>query len=196
MEDHHPEISEDRIFFFERQEVVVDDFDARGYILDIGGGGRGVIGKLKGEQVIAIDPSRRELEDAPAGPLKIVMDATDLQFLDGTFGAATSFFTLMYIKGPDHEKVFSEVFRVLQPGGRFFVWDAIFPPRLDPEKDVAVVSLLVKLPDEEITAVYGHLWPDEGRDLPYYVRLAENAGFSIIALREQGQVLLLELAKP
>ena len=102
MEDHHPEISEDRLFFFEEQEVIVSDIDAPGYILDIGGGGRGVIGTLKGEQVIAIDPSRRELEGAPAGPLKIVMDATDLQFLDGAFSAATSFFTLMYIKGSDH----------------------------------------------------------------------------------------------
>ena len=73
MEDHHPEISEDRIIFFERQEVVVDDFEAPGYILDIGGGGEGIIGRLKGEQVIAIDPNRRELEGAAGGPLKIVM---------------------------------------------------------------------------------------------------------------------------
>jgi len=99
MNDHHPEISEDRLFYFEKQEVIVDDFDSPGYILDIGGGGRGVIGKLKGERVIAIDPSKRELEEAPAGPLKIIMDARDLQFLDGTFSTATSFFTLMYIKG-------------------------------------------------------------------------------------------------
>jgi len=73
--DHHPEISEDRLFFFEKQEVAVNDFDSAGYILDIGGGGEGVIGKLKGEQVIAIDSSKRELEEAAAGPLKIVMDA-------------------------------------------------------------------------------------------------------------------------
>jgi hypothetical protein len=64
MSDHHPEISEDRLFFFERQEIVVNNIDASGYILDIGGGGEGVIGRFKGEQVIAIDPNRRELEGA------------------------------------------------------------------------------------------------------------------------------------
>ncbi len=196
MSGDHPEISEDRLFFFEEQEVIVSDIDAPGYILDIGGGGEGVIGRLKGEQVVAIDPNRRELEQAPAGPLKIVMDATDLRFLDGAFSAATSFFTLMYIKGSDHQKVFGEVFRVLQPGGRFFIWDVIFPLRLDPEKDVAVVSLLVKLPDEEITAGYGHLWPEKGRDLLYYVQLAENAGFSVATQREEGRVVFLELRKP
>jgi len=89
MSDHHPEISEDRPFFFEKQEVIVNDFDSAGYILDIGGGGEGVIGKLKSEQVIAIDPNKRELQGAAAGPLKIIMDARDLQFLDFTFNTAT-----------------------------------------------------------------------------------------------------------
>jgi len=33
------------------------------------------------------------LEEAPAGPLKIVMDATDLKFLDSAFDTATAFAT-------------------------------------------------------------------------------------------------------
>lgn len=197
MEDHHPEISEDRLFFFERQEVVVDDFDATGFILDIGGGGEGVIGRLKGEQVIAIDPSKRELEGAAAGPLKIIMDATNLQFLDGTFSTATSFYTLMYIKGTDdHKKAFSEVFRVLTPSGRLLIWDAVFPPRFDEDKDIAVFPLTVQLPDEEIDAGYGVLWPEEERDLSYYVQLAENAGFEVVSRRESDQMFFLELRKP
>lgn len=197
MEDHHPEISEDRLFFFEREEVVVEDFEVTGFILDIGGGGRGVIGKLKGEQVIAIDPSKRELEGAAAGPLKIIMDATDLQFLDGTFSTATSFYTLMYIKGTDdHKKAFSEVFRVLTPGGRLLIWDAVFPPRFNEDKDIGVFPLTVQLPDEEIDAGYGVLWPEKGRDLSYYVQLAENAGFEVVSRRESNQMFFLELRKP
>ncbi len=197
MEDHHPEISEDRLFFFEREEIVVDDFDATGFILDIGGGGQGVIGKLKGEQVIAIDPSKRELEGAAAGPLKIIMDATNLQFLDGTFSTAASFYTLMYIKGTDdHKKAFSEVFRVLTPDGRLLIWDVVFPPRFDEDKDIAVFPLTVQLPDEEIDAGYGVLWPEEGRDLSYYVGLAKNAGFEVVSQRESGQMFFLELRKP
>ena len=196
MNDHHPEISEDRLFFFEKQEVVVNDFDSAGYILDIGGGGEGVIGKLKGEQVIAIDPSKRELEGAAAGPLKIVMDAKDLQFLDGSFSTATSFFTLMYIKAPDHEKVFSEVFRVLVPGGVFLIWDVIFPQRPDADKDVAVFLFLVKLPHEEIDAGYGMPWTEEGRDSSYYVNLAEQVGFIVVDQREEDHQFFLKLQKP
>ncbi len=196
MSEDHPEISEDRLVYFEKQELAVRDFHSPGWMLDIGGGGDGIIGKLKREQVIAIDPNKRELEEAPAGLLKIVMDATDLQFLDGTFSTATSSFTLMYITGPDHQKVIGEVFRVLQPGGRFFIWDVIFPLRLDPEKDVAVVSVLVKLPDEEIAAGYRHLWPVEGRDLSYYMRLAKDAGFNVVAQDVKDRAFFLELQRP
>ena len=196
MSDEHNEIAEERIFWFDRQEVSVPDFEASGYILDIGGGGEGIISRLKGEQVIAIDPSKRELEEAPSGPLKIVMDATDLQFLDSTFLTATSFFTLMYVKASDHEQVFSEVHRVLKFGGRFLVWDVILPTRLKEDKDVAAFPLLVSLPDEEVEAGYGALWPDREQGLGHYSALATKLGFEVIEQRQEGHTFLLELLRP
>lgn len=36
-----------------------------GSILDIGGGGEGVIGQLYGQQVVAIDKLQEELDEAP-----------------------------------------------------------------------------------------------------------------------------------
>jgi len=92
--------------------------------------------------------------------------------------------------------VFSEVFRVLKSGGLFLIWDAIIPQRLDEDKDIAVFPLLVRLPNEEIDAMYGVLWPEEEQDLSYYVRLAENAGFNVVAQREKDGVLFLKLRKP
>ena len=55
MGHHHTERSQDQFFFFEQQQVDVRDFESSGLILDIGGGGEGIIGILKGERVIAID---------------------------------------------------------------------------------------------------------------------------------------------
>ena len=40
--------------------------DLRGSILDIGGGGEGVIGRLYGRQVVAIDNRQEELDEARA----------------------------------------------------------------------------------------------------------------------------------
>jgi SAM-dependent methyltransferase len=160
------------------------------------GGGEGVIGKLKGAQVVAIDPSRRELEEATAGPLKIVMDARELQFLDDTFGMVTSFFTLMYIKGADHEQVFGEVRRVLVPGGLFLIWDVRLPRCLDDDRDIAAFPVLVKLPGEDIETGYGARWPESEQDLAHYLGLAEGAGFDLLETTERDQVLFLKLQKP
>lgn len=196
MGEGHGDIGEERVYFLENQEVVVDDFEARGLILDIGGGGEGVIGRLKGEQVIAIDPNRRELAEAADSRLKIVMDARDLQFLDSSFNNATLFFTLMYIKGADHPKVFSEAFRVLAPGGRLLIWAAVLPRRLDEERDIVAFHLLVRLPEEEVSTGYCTRWPEQELDLAYYVRLAEDAGFEVVGSGEKDRVFFLELRKP
>ena len=195
-DDHHKKISQDRIYYFEQQEVTVDDFQAEGFILDLGGGGEGVIGRLKGHQVIAVDINKTELEEAPEGPLKIIMDARELKFLDSSFGTATSFFTLMYIGQPDHQKVFNEVFRVLTPGGKFLIWDVLFPGRTIQGKDIAVFPLKIGLPKEEIATGYGARWPEKGRNLSCYLQLAENAGFLVTARQEKDTIFYLELKKP
>lgn len=194
--DQHKMPSQEQIYRFEKQEITVHDFDAQGYILAIGGGGEGVIGQLKGKQVVAIDISKRELEETLPGPLKIVMDARDLKFLDSTFDTAASFFTLCYIDGSDHEKVFEEVFRVLSSGGRFLIWDVIFSKRVDEKKDVAIIPLHVMLPSKEITTGYGVHWPEKPRDLAYYVHLAEKAGFKVVSREEKQKWFFLELGKP
>ena len=192
----HDDISEDRWFMFDKQEVVVPDLDVDGYILDLGGGGEGVIGRLRPDQVVAIDPNRRELEGAAPGPLKVVMDARDLQFLDDTFAAATSFFTLMYIPGSDHAKVLAEVNRVLAPGAPFYIWDISLTPRCHREEDFAVYPLLVKLPTEDVDTGYGVRWPAAEQGLDHFRRLAEESGFDVVTVREAGRVLELHLRKP
>jgi ubiquinone/menaquinone biosynthesis C-methylase UbiE len=191
----HEDISQDRRFIFEEQEVMASDFDVSGRILDLGGGGEGTIGRLKAGQVIAIDPSRRELEDAAPGPLKVVMDARDLQFLDNTFSAATSFFALMYITASDHTKVFDEVFRVLTDGAPFFIWDVAIPSRAGREQEFAVLPLVVRLPMEDVSTEYGLLWPETDRNLDRYRRLAGSSVFEVVTAENAGQVLKLHLRK-
>jgi len=192
--DHHRRASEAQILFHEQQEIVVEDFAAQGLIVDIGGGGEGVIGRLRGEQVVAIDISERELAEAPDGPLKLVMDARDTGFLDGSFDTATSFFTLMYIQSADHERVFQEIHRVLAPGGRFLIWDVVLAPGPDGKK-MGVFPLLIRLPDEEINTGYGVRLPEEDQNLAYYARLAEKAGFQVLEKKEAKKSFYLELKK-
>ena len=36
---------EDKYFILDSQEIVLEDFETQGYVLDIGGGGEGIIGR-------------------------------------------------------------------------------------------------------------------------------------------------------
>jgi len=176
-------------------EVVVPDFPAQGLILDIGGGGEGVIGQLKGKQVVAVDLSKLELEEAPGEPLlKIVMDARDLKFLDATFSTATVFFTFMYIDPADHAKVFQELRRVLAPGGRLLIWDAIFPKKTDPRQLYVIFPFHIKLPMREINTGYGvKLIEEQGTD--HFVELAKTAGLDLLSRKDEKGWFHLELEK-
>lgn len=98
------------MYIVENQRIKIEEEILGQRILDIGGGGEGIMGLVYGHRVVAIDPRLDELEDAPEGPLKIVMDAKELSFLRNSFDAVTSFFTLMYINNDDHKQVFNEVY--------------------------------------------------------------------------------------
>jgi ubiquinone/menaquinone biosynthesis C-methylase UbiE len=197
MSEPTKELTPDRIYYFPRLDIVLEDFETSGLILDIGGGGEGVIGRMKGSRVVAVDNSREELEAAPPGPLKIVMDACQMLFLDCSFSTATSFMTLLYLNSNDHPLLFEEVYRVLTPGGQFLVWEVVIPPQIDPQKDIAAFPVRVHLSDsEEVTAGYGTHWPDHEHNLEYFSGLAERAGFRIVSRKEKERLIFLELQRP
>jgi ubiquinone/menaquinone biosynthesis C-methylase UbiE len=184
----------------EREEISIPDFPATGYILDLGGGCRGTIGRVKGEQVVAIDISMKELNEAPAsGFLKILMDASDLKFPDKSFHTVTAFFALMFMKPDIHEKVFTEAYRVLAPGGEWLIWDSPIPARVAGEDDTFTIHLHTKLPKEAIDYGYSVKRLEVDRSTAYYRMLAEKAGFQFVSSEPIGQkqrAFLMRLRKP
>jgi ubiquinone/menaquinone biosynthesis C-methylase UbiE len=172
-----------RIYRLDEQSIVLHDFPAEGWILDIGGGGEAVIGQLKTTQVIAIDTLPCELAEAPSGPLKIVMDARELKFLDCSFNTVTAFFSFMFIQPCDHKKVLREIFRVLVPKGQFLMWDVDIQQRPAPETDIMVFPLQVRLPSRIINTGYGTPYTEKRITLHEYIEQAQDIGFEWI---EQG----------
>ncbi|MCW4051500.1 MAG: class I SAM-dependent methyltransferase, partial [Candidatus Bathyarchaeota archaeon] len=140
---------------FPTQSIKLEPIETEGFILDIGGGGEGVIGKLNGRQVIAIDKVKAELEETDNPSLKVVMDATDLLFENASFDAATSFYTFMYMDESTQKKAIEETFRVLKPDGILHVWDVTLGPE-HAEKPFFVVPMEIQLPGETIETGYGH----------------------------------------
>jgi len=140
-----------------RQYVELEPLKTEGLILDIGGGGEGIIGRLNGRQVIAIDTQERELKETRNEALKMVMDASELKFLPNSFHMCTAFFSLMYIPKSKHLKVFQEVYKVLIKNGRFTVWDAAIPAAEREFKEFLLL-LKIKLLGEVVETGYGVRW--------------------------------------
>ena len=176
----------------ETQAIELNPIGTDGFILDIGGGGEGIIGKLNGKQVVAIDRSKRELEETQNEALKVVMDATDLKFLSQSFDFCTSFFSLMYIPKSSHLKVFKELYRVLKDNGRFLLWDVEIPKRFGDFK-AFIVRLRVELPDEEIEAGYCVEWQEQ--NIEYFKELARKTKFKIVNELSKGEIFHLEMSK-
>ena len=173
-------MAEENIKFIETQKIDLTDVELTGRILDIGGGGEGIIGQLKGERVVAIDRRESELKEAgPGNYLKIIMDAKDLKFLDESFDTATAFFTLMYVPIENHQKIFQEIHRVLKKGGEFVIWDFPIPKREPHEKEFYGLYLEVKIRKINISTGYATKWVKE-QNLEYYTSLGASNGFSVV----------------
>lgn len=123
-----------------------------GKILDVGGGGEGVIGRLYTDHVIAIDNRKEELDEAPEGFKKMLMDATDMSFDDNTFDCVTAFYSLMFMNEKNQEKALSESARVLKEGGELHIWDCDIDSAY-PEP--FCIDVVVELPDERLSVTYG-----------------------------------------
>ncbi len=189
-------MEENQYYLFDEMEIVLVDFKTDGFILDIGGGGEGIIGRLKGRDVIAIDIRRDELMEAPAGPLKIVMDARDLTFPDDSFNQSTAFFSLMYLKTrEDQLQVFQEIHRVLKPGGSLYIWDLVISGHPATAPDIYIVPLWIRVAGDEIRTGYGNRWKADDRSSSYYLALAEETGFRQVKMESDRHIMHLVLEK-
>jgi ubiquinone/menaquinone biosynthesis C-methylase UbiE len=189
----HKQPKEDEMLIVEKHEPILEEINAVGFILDIGGGGEGVIGQLMTDQVIAIDKNKRELEEAPSENLKIVMDATDLKFLDNSFETVTAFCSLMYMNSETKKQVFKEVHRVLRKDGKFLIWDVTVPEKPDEKLKYFVLPLNVKLPHKTIETGFGV--PFFAHDKNYFLQLGKKTGFDVKVQEDINKMFYLEFVK-
>lgn len=150
--------------------------ELNGKILDIGGGGEGIIGRLYREQVTAIDNRQEELDEAPEGFEKVLMDATDLQFADSSFDHVTFFFTLMFMRAEDQKQAITEAARVLKDGGYIHIWDcdiaSAYPKPF-------CIDVEIQLPAEHISTTYG-VGKLDTQDMLSIAKMCGDAGLMAI----------------
>ena len=105
-----------------------------------GQGGDAVYFKSLGYEVVATDYSTAALESAKSWVKGVeflnVDTAAGLPFADQTFDVVYSHLALHYFNSEVTKKIFTDIYRVLKPGG---IFAAITNTVTDPEKDQATL---------------------------------------------------------
>lgn len=163
-----------------------------GPILDLGGGGDGIIGRIYGQQAVAIDNRQEELDEAPDGPQKLLMDAAALTFDDASFQHVTAFFSFMYMPRSIQTQAISQAARVLRPGGTLHVWDAeiisAFP-------EPFLIELDIDADGTPVHTTYGIVKEDAAQDADHFLRLCQNSRLKLTDLQEHDGWFYLCLTK-
>lgn len=176
--------------------IDLSNLEITGDIFDIGAGGEGIIARLFKDQVIgiALEEHKEGLIAAPSCKYKLFMDARHIKFINDSFQTATAFFSLMYINEEDHIKVFEEVYRILKPGGIFYVWDLEIPIKRN-EKKIFMKMLNIILKDGILRTGYGTLWDSKKQSDNSFRKLAILANFIIVDSYINENVIFMKLKK-
>lgn len=195
--NHLTQPPREELYELEEVEIDLSNLNLSRRILDVGGGGEGIISRLAPHLVVCIDIDPEELDNVKSDSIKIIMDSRDLKFFDNTFNIATAFFSLIYMADIDYLKIFSEVYRVLKPGGRFSIWDIVLSKDIPPKKKYIVQNVNVTIDDKEYSVGYGTRIPQTiPRNPDIFEAPAVRAGFKLSSKNIIKNVITITFKKP
>lgn len=163
-----------------------------GSILDIGGGGDGIIGRLYKDSVTAIDNMQEELDEAPDCCKKLLMDATALDFADESFDSVTFFYSLMFMTTETKSKAIAEACRVLKTDGVLTIWDAEFESAYP---EAFSVELDIALPEENVHTEYGIIGTDVAQSAKSIISMCCECGMNPLEHAENCKNFCIVLKK-
>jgi len=161
------------------QKIALEHIDTEGLILDIGGGGEGLVSRIEGSKVCAVDIRMSEIREAQIhGPPSnwFVGDGQALCFQDDVFDIATLWFSLGYMSDWSiKQSVLEESHRVLVKGGRLSILGSKIPKDCEP----LIFWGLFTLPDGTVSQTGYGVRGGQGQTLDRIVKLLEKTGFKI-----------------
>lgn len=162
------------------QEIRLNPIETTGLILDIGGGGEGLVSRIEGTKVCAVDYRISEIREAQihSPPANwFTADGRALPFQDSTFDIATLWFSLGYMNEWSAKRaVLTEVFRTLKNEGRLL----IMASRIDCKEQRLLFSVQFTLPDGTVSKTGYGVRGNQNQTLSSIVALVREAGLKDI----------------
>ncbi len=168
------------MFMVPLQDIVLHRISTKGLVLDIGGGGEGLVSRIAGDKVCAVDYRISEIREAqihnpPAN--WFTADGRAVPFQDSTFDMATLWFSLGYmnewsVKGA----VLTEVHRTLKREGMLL----IMASRIDCNEPRLIFSVQFTLPDGTVSKTGYGVRGNQNQTIDRIVALVREVGFKDI----------------
>ncbi len=153
-------------------------------ILDVGGGGEGLVSRIEGVRVCAIDIRMDEIREARIHDPPsnwFVGDGRVLCFRDASFQVATLWFSLGYMRDWETKRqVMKEVQRVLKPEGVM----SIMASKIVCKEDRFLFRVVYTLPDGTISQTGYGVRGKQDQTLESASRLLEDVGFRLERTQE------------
>jgi SAM-dependent methyltransferase len=162
------------------QRIMLDELPKNRLILDIGAGGEGLVSRVGGKLVFAVDYRMSEIleariHDPPAN--WFVSDARHLPFCRNSFDMATLWFSLGYMRNwTIKERVLSQVFETLRTSGELSILDS----RIDCREEHFIFNALFTLPDGTTAKVGYGVHGNQEQTLDRVCSLLTKVGFDEI----------------
>ncbi|MFQ5833974.1 MAG: class I SAM-dependent methyltransferase [Candidatus Thorarchaeota archaeon] len=173
--NEHPTVFETPL-----QEIDLKSIEFKGLVIDIGGGGEGLVSRLEGERVCAVDVSLDRIREARIhGPSAhwTVADGCSLCFRRDTFNVATLWFSLGYMRDWETKKaVLEEAHRVLRPNGIL----SILAANVVSQQDRFLFNAQFTFPDGSISQISYGLVGNQNQSLEAVAKTLENSGFALL----------------
>lgn len=162
------------------QKISLQKLNTEGPILDIGGGGEGLVSRIEGEKVCALDIRMSEIREAQihGAPANwFVGDGRLLSFKDSSFDVVTLWFSLGYMRNWDTKtSVVQEARRVLKEHGTI----SIMASRIPDSTEQFVFWAHFTLPDGTVSQTGYGVRGGQGQTREKVLALVKKLGFKVM----------------
>lgn len=162
------------------QLIDLEPIPGRESILDIGGGGEGLVSRLEGQRVFAVDIRFDKIQEARLYDVHsqwILADARSICFQDASFNVASFWFSLGYFHSFKLKfAALAEAFRCMKEGGLL----SIIAAKIANKEEKHVFNAHFVFPNGSISQIGFGVRGKQNQNVAIISQLVRSAGFKVI----------------
>lgn len=177
------------------QPISLEHIPGRNPILDIGGGGEGLVSRLEGHRVCAVDIRFDKIQEArlyDPHSQWILANACSACFRDASFNIATFWFSLAYFHSFESKLVaVTEAYRCLKEDGLL----SVIAAKITNKEERYIFNARFTFPNGSVSQIGFAVRGRQSQNMATVGKLVKNAGFRIISSEEHEYWLRIEALK-